>query len=770
MGRVFKKLFGRKGAPKKDGNSTSKVESVRWVKKIILELSNMEGTPSYQLSHQLTVGSEVGNIVIADPSVSPRHCTFMLQDDVVSVIDHASVAGTIINGQKIPAGKSIILEETDTIKAGDLEIRILTENEAVEDEEDVEEEPEEEVEEKVEVKKTSVKAASANKKKVKSKTLAFSSVSSYSTNSLVRLLAVLSDFIIAYTLLIVFSPFDEFRSFVADVPVMIGELLQIDLAQFWAAVSEENQELALIAEDVYAFIAGIFPVLPLILLFFLIRFISTLLFGVSISELFLGVRSHGNAIWKRLGGALRVVIGMVTGPFIIFDVPAVISRRTVKEYVTFTHTYLTSTVFTIIGLIIYVPALVGGALVAPLFQGFEIPEPILVIEKMDRRVRVKDAPVASESVEYVSDHSSQLGVGLKFDPSNLSVIPVYKFSGQRQRLNFKPALAFYHRDLQRTVQVEIFKKFDLKELLGIGLRGNFTLYDRFPEMYDYVYSGDGAKSFKKTNDEKSNAAFAAEVVKFTKLSFSLGLHNAFDYMQTETPLLKSLIDYRSSFLALVEYKDFDQIGFFKIGNGHFLRISYNRQKPFDLLIPLMRRGGMIMKVEFDSKEQLSQFSSKFYKFNLEDSDWFGQERKAQTETFSPLQLMDLFSSENFKVDKISADTAQALYGYYFEKSAEVLKREDAIEYALWKNSVDGMFSVMEKVKETVKEVKTLPDAKEVEAPVETTEATSESLPETPVEEPAPDPRIKLFQNFQDLKDAVDNKNKLYFGAEEGFSV
>ena len=39
----------------------------------------------------------------------------------------------------------------------------------------------------------------------------------------------------------------------------------------------------------------------------------------------------------------------------------------------------------------------------------------------------------------------------------------------------------------------------------------------------------------------------------------------------------------------------------------------------------------------------------------------------------------------------------------------------------------------------------------------------------PVEVPV-DPRMKLFQNFQDLRDAVENKNKEYFGVEDSVKI
>jgi hypothetical protein len=33
-----------------------------------------------------------------------------------------------------------------------------------------------------------------------------------------------------------------------------------------------------------------------------------------------------------------------------------------------------------------------------------------------------------------------------------------------------------------------------------------------------------------------------------------------------------------------------------------------------------------------------------------------------------------------------------------------------------------------------------------------------------------DPRLKLLQNFKDLKDAVDSMNKTYFGLDQNHSV
>lgn len=473
------------------------------------------------------------------------------------------------------------------------------------------------------------------------------------------------------------------------------------------------------------------------------------MFGASLTEVLLGVRSKGNALWKRIGGALRVIIGMVTGPFLIFDVPAIVSRRTFKEFMTFTQTYLSSKFLASLGIILVIPLMLAMAIFSPLIQGLELPQAIPVSDSLEKRTKVEsDAP----ALEVVKENSKLLHAELSYDPSRLTLIPNFKFSGQRNKLQVRSTLGFYHRDLQRTVQLEVLKTFNFKELLGIGLKGNFFLHEHFNELHNFVYSPDAVNpAFRTPTDEASKLKFATEVVSFVKLALELDENNAIEVMQTQTPLIKGLVDFRSSFLSLIEYKDFDTVGFVKIGNAYFIKISYSRQRPFDLVIPLIKGEGRIFKVDFDTREQLGALSSKFYKFSLEGADWYAQPSRATADVLSPLEVMDFFTSSEFKIDKLDPVASQALYGFYFEKSSEVLKRGDEAEYSLWKSSVAGVFSIMERVKESIPEgLEPQPGAEPVQ--------------------PLEDPRAKLFQNFQDLKDAVDQRNKNYFGIEEGVSV
>lgn len=761
---MFGNLFKRKSVPKNDGNSVpSDIEKQQYIKVYELELSNMEDTPVYALKHQLSVGSEIGNIIIADPSVSPRHATFILQQEVVSVIDHGSVAGTSINGKKIEPGKYIILEETDVINIGDLEIRLKvgTETAPAESIPDVPEEEEEEVEEK---KKPSSKNAAPskslqdkkekiafnakdhlNKNTKKKQPMALTSI--YSANSLVRVLAVISDLLLSYSILVIFLPFDEFKDFLQYIPELIASLLEVELSALWSTVMHDYAFVAEMLEDGYQFFSNTFHFVPLLLTFILLRLVTTLLMGVSISEFALGIRASGNGIWARIGGVIRVVIGVFTWPFIIFDIPSIVSRRTLKEFITFTNITVPSKFIAILGVILYMPLLLALVIVSPLLQGLEPPEPIIVSDKVDQRVKVKVAEPAvaadGTAVENlkVTDNSDSLRFQITYDPKDLSLVPNFKFQGVKNKLTLKTSLVFYQKESQREIELEVFKTFDLKQLLGIGMKNNIVLFDKYPQIYNYVYdSAEGNPAFKPGSNPKAETAFANEFIQFTKTAFSLGAENALDIMQEETFLIKGLVDYKASFLGLIEYKDFDQIGFMKVGNLTFMKISFNKQKPFDLIIPLLRGEGRIFKISYDKKENAGAIASKFYKFNLEKSDWMPKAEPRIAETMSALEVFDLFSSENFKTKILQPEKAQALYGYYFETSSFIVKGGDSVELELWKTKIKNLVKLID------------------------------AIPSKPVQEGEVDPKEKLLQNFRDLSDALENNNLEYLGISQSTTV
>lgn len=741
--------FKGKSVPNNDGKGSDSLEKLQYVKVFELELSNMEDTPVYRLSHQLSIGSEIGNIIISDPSISPRHATFVLQDEVVSLMDHGSLSGTTINGKKIEAGKSIILEESDVVKVGDLEVRLKVGRASVKADE-IPDIPSDEPavvalpvqEEKVVQEKTPKSFIDIPAKTAKNKKAEITiQGATHSTNALMRVLAVISDILLSYIILTVFLPFDEFRLFIESVPEMVSSVIDVDMDAIFSLLGEDMGFVKEMATDAIAFITSTFQILPLLIIFALVRLTTTFLFGVSFSELLLGIRPVGNGIWARFGGVLRVLVGFITWPFLIFDLPSLVSRRTLKEVVTFTNTQVPSKFIAILGVIVFLPLMIALCVVAPLAQGLEFPEAVFVNDRIDQRVKVKVNDPSVAEVTVVAEKSQSLDLEITYNPEELKLIPDFKFHGVQSKLNVRNSLVFYQRDLQTTVEWEVYKNFSLKQLLGIGIKGNFFLYDKYPEIYNFVYEPDDLNvAFRKTQNAKAQNAFASEVIEFTKSTFGLTIGSVVEYMQAETPLIKGLLDYRSSLLGLLEYKDFDQIGFIKIGNLVFMKISYNKQKPFDLLIPLVKGPGRIFKVTFQKKENAVTSASKFYKFNLEKTNWLPDHQTQGSDAMTALEVYDLFSGEKFKTLLQSSTRSQSLYGYYYETSAEILKKGDPVEREIWKSKVENLLKLIEK------------------------------LPDQTATEEEGNPKEKLLQNLRDTLDALEHNNTEYFGVAQNTSV
>jgi hypothetical protein len=745
--------------PKNDGTSDSQLDSFKLVKRFDLVLANMEDSPSYRLSHQLTVGSQIGNIVLNEPSVSPRHCTFVLKDDVVSLLDHGSVSGTFVNGQKVNPGKSIILEETDLIKVGELEVRISMRTERVEmskEEPKPEPVPAEEIpEEKTDIKKIPSKKKSffsflqkKSGKAIKNHDLALSKV--HAANTVMRIFAISGDLLIAYGLFIIFYPFDEYRIFISDLPQMTGDLLGIDWSGFWDALKVDYPAIEDISNEISNLSLSFVFFKPTFLNFILLRLISTFLFGVTLVEGLLGMKATGNLIWKRVGGVLRVLVGLFTGPLLVFDLPAIASKRTFKEFLTFTTISVPSKILSFFGIVLFMPLIVAFVMVAPLFQGLDVPETIMVSDNLDRRLKKVDTGSASEVVEEEKVHSEILRATIGYDKNIINLIPQISFAGQNKKILIKPEISFYHKELKRNVKLEIYKKFNLKELLGIGLRGNFFLFKKYPRLYEFLSTPDLPHSaFRGNINDADVKEFADEVVSFTKKSFLLNFENAFEFMQNETPLIKGLLDYKSSFLDLVEYKQFDQINYIKIGNAYFLKISYLKQKPFDLLIPILKSEGRIFKVQFDRTESLPAVSSKFYKFTLSSSDWLSADgTQSSSDTLSPLGVFDYLFKIDPKNNELDSEKSKALYGFYFEKSQQILNSNDEEELKVWKKSLADILRVFESLKFKIKP---------------TLAITEPAIPETESPQVSQDDiQQKLIENLKMLKDAVESGDKSFF--------
>ena len=813
------KLFKSKKAPKNDGDliDQSHISNLRLKKVYELELVNMEGSPRYRLTSKLGFGSEIGEVLIADDSISPRHCTFTLEQDVITLIDHNSVNGTLVNGVQIEPGKNLILDEDDEIQIGELLVKIRTYNEAVvkekkaslatlpeasfveeaiDEEEKIDEEefddkelvtqltqlddklqddadlkpfesegdsltsntslleekgikveelikpevatetdniPESEENEALEESVEEVEASEEDdiedevdieedeeieeveKNKKIEKKVKIVKKPQYAANTILRIVALHVDLCLAYGTYLLLVPFDDFNAFVSMIVNQSNELISLGTnSQLYQSYGQHLSFLLEMFKDLWAIIDNYINPIPTLIIFTISKLLFTLLLGVSLGQLLVGMKSSGNVVWKRVGGVMRTLIGFITFPFLVFDIGAVISRRTFKEFITFTRIYSDSKILNIFLSIVFVCVSGLFVLVAPLFQGLEATKRYEMPEKVQERVRFQDSE--SDTEEGGKAFISRF-LGVKLELSDeFEVFPGFKFEGSSSKTSSQFVLNVFDKKMQGNTQLEILKRFDIRQLLAIGFKGNPFLKLKFPHLDNFVHEHTPTGFKKSTID---NESFAQEFMEFHRIAMDMSIESYFDHMK-EIPMVGSLLDYKQSFLALIETHNVDDMSFVKMGDIIALKMSFKGARAQDYILPILSEG-KILKVTFKG-ENPEGLASRLYRYAFYHSEW--------TEQLN-MTAFDRILNALKEQKEVELEDAQAIYGFYYELAQKVLSDISEEEYELLKSAVKSVQLLIEGVRSE----------------------ESEAL-------------MKLDSNFKDLVDAVEIQNLEYFNLSE----
>jgi hypothetical protein len=362
-------------------------------KKFKLVFPALPNSPKYDLDKELKIGKSEGDIVLNNDSLSPVHATVTHRDGMIFILDHKSASGTTVNGQKIPSGKNIILDEKDQIQLGSVQMRVMV----VEHEIDPEEVPPPSPVE-VRVDKTfkidlaalqqnqpkstqkeapEVKKIITKKKKFKFKFPSFSSDDDRGANALIRFIGLVIDACIAMGIANILDGNEELGKMINDIEMLVREQVDIVYGGFLEPSLQSVSFVSDAIKELFAFLNQEFSFVRVLVLTGVLRFAFTLFVGVTLGQLLVGIRSSGHFIWKRVGGVLREIVGIVTGPLLLFDLPALISKKTFKEVLTQTKITCPSTVRSVFYIVLFLPLGAGFFIVSPLMRGGEIEEPIL---------------------------------------------------------------------------------------------------------------------------------------------------------------------------------------------------------------------------------------------------------------------------------------------------------------------------------------------------------------------------------------------------------
>lgn len=393
-----------------------------------LELHHpQEGKGMIRLEGETTIGCANNNtIVLKESDLAPRHCILRVHQEILTLFQVAESGTTKIGRQSLDNGRMYILEKGDKIFLQDvkciirLEKEKAPENDQDEDnvesdqtnesidlpdfnqEEDEDEEQEtsflaklkskfkrknlqEELEEEEEVlaedeeesevepedaKEDNIKNSiyipkatidedeedDNKKKQTKKPKIKYVINREDMPAFFARLYAFVAEIIIAFAFASNVAPILDigpyYDQFFIDLSPLVQKLIDMSspfLGEHTALLQPLNS----------------FSFISLFMTWFLLNMLSNMILGANLGQALIFVKTEGSFVTSRLKAVLRFLLSLILYPFIIFDAPALIKKRTLKEVLTASELSFRHSILKIFGVLIVLPAFTAAIVILP---------------------------------------------------------------------------------------------------------------------------------------------------------------------------------------------------------------------------------------------------------------------------------------------------------------------------------------------------------------------------------------------------------------------
>ncbi|MBL7665258.1 MAG: FHA domain-containing protein [Bacteriovoracaceae bacterium] len=580
-------------------------------------------------------------MLINDPTVEGKHCSFIVNDNVASVIDHNSSLGTYIDGQRIPSDRFVILMNGDKLKIGDVAAEVKfqegdmsgnlylyqlgsqakAEAKSVEqlfvdqiiNEVDmagpvVEEKPEpsgkisatqilklhatKEIspEDKTSDNIQIPKEFKAPKKKKGFKLELdnlFSSKPKKTKVQKVKVMKIASNYGPVEAMVRLLSVLVElsFANFLYHQALF-------DLTFTFEGILLEIKNTLALPELDFIF-TDYKELLITLMVFSLLRLISVVAFSVSYSQFILSFASQSDGSSPRLGGIIREGIGLILLPIsLCLDWILILHKPTLKETLSRYPIGLQSKVSAIVYSIVLVPLSLVIFMLNPLLKDFSLKEEFVV------NVEKKATKQNNEALSFQNSLFYELQVLSSFE-SDFEVLPVFSPQGDLTETE----LLFVHKKDDVSFRL---RKYDHKML--VNLLRQFQQSDLFFSM-SYPMLNQALES----NQLKSDVT--TELQDLFLKSFGLNLMSLMDHVMTQGPMTNAYISLRESLVKELGVAIFDKFTITnQLGNDHIRIDSHIPKKSFQIFyIPLSLSSGPLLRVEIvASYEKSLEIANNFF--------------------------------------------------------------------------------------------------------------------------------------------------------------
>jgi hypothetical protein len=420
-------------------------------------------------------------------------------------------------------------------------------------------------------------------------------------------------------------------------------------------------------------------------LFFSLRIITTLLFGVSIGQLLLGGYAANGQLTRRLLGFIREVVGIVTLPFFyFFDITTLFSRRSFKEIVSLTLIQPSGRIKTTVLVLIFIPLLLSLYLVTPMLDGLDFKSAISTSFTPFKN------KVQQEQVNLVA--SQYFGIAGSFDQSFL--FPEFELNRKGKKRSLLAKINIVSKDSGKSSELKILKRFSLKELFKKSIEGNFLANQKFPILFsasnDVAYSNSNFKGQSFTNKK-----LHTEVLELTTASMNLTFENLIEHVSNYGPFLAGFVEYRKNLESLVG-SPIIQVKNISIGGVPCLVLKTSRGI---LFFRIDSPETNLFEVTVRDEKNLAKL--------FENINFLKDGTQASSASFSSLSAIDFFTKPN----KLNSEFFQLYYSFLYKQGADVLGNGNKLVETKFKKSLESILQTVQilKRKDTDKFIQNLSD-------------------------------------------------------------
>lgn len=642
------------------------------------------------ITNKLSLGSSTKcDLCIEDYNLSPLHLSFRTHNGVLSLHNLGGTNITTLGTQELHHGKMYILNTGDNLKVGDIEI-FIREGEAVEDddqtpeelkelfeektdpnfnigtddlieydesistEESIDQDPHEEVNfqsahdlidddeeyEENENDNKSIVQKLTNIFKFHKKDLQEEIVKNNKNISIpkvapgffIRFFAFISLTALSYTVVDIFFPIFNVGHYVDSYIISLQKLLENIPYSHYITLTVYKVALVYLVLEVF----------------------TTLLFGINITYLLLGIRNEDTAISKRIRGVIRSLIGIVTTPLLIFDLPCIIKKRTLKEFISGSKLHAPSRFLQFIGIFLITPILLLSPLYTPI---------LLNIDKFKATEVIEQQPVKfSKNEEVINQEWSSANLKLNFKgkaSKRLLILPVIK--SNKSNLNTSIKINSI-KNLNAWTNISYLDEVKLISSIRplIHLNPMFSIH--YPELKSELLS-------EKNTEPLSTLAFE-QLFQLLKRSINLDPLNFQETFLNHGPFLKDLIGINTLLTENLNIQESDSLTVFKNNDKILIGNTNRSSNTIRTKYLIIKRNLVSTNFRVSTPKKYFRYTSKMVENFFQNSTAFKKIKSSEIFNWA-ITLDTLTSITETKKDLNDTELAK-IYEFYFEFTRKYL--------------------------------------------------------------------------------------------------